>query len=86
MRGNDAFVPREYDVFTGLDVSKKSMSVTWAGCLKAVHKLSRWSKRSRRKATGEPSTKHAVKLSAQCPALPSSPLRSTDCDCFPSDC
>jgi transposase len=29
MRGNDAFVPREYDVFTGLDVSKKSMSVTF---------------------------------------------------------
>ena len=27
MRGN--FIPREYDIFTGLDVSKKSMSVTF---------------------------------------------------------
>lgn len=28
MRGN-SFIPRDYDVFTGLDVSKKSMSVTF---------------------------------------------------------
>ena len=27
MRGN--FIPREYDIFTGLDVSKKSISVTF---------------------------------------------------------
>jgi hypothetical protein len=28
MSGN-SFIPRDYDVFTGLDVSKKSMSVTF---------------------------------------------------------
>jgi hypothetical protein len=27
MRGN--FIPKDYDVFTGLDVSKKSISVTF---------------------------------------------------------
>jgi hypothetical protein len=43
-------------------------------CLKAVRKLSRWSKRLRRKATGEPGPKHAVKLSVQWLALPTSPL------------
>ena len=46
----------------------------WAGALERPRKLNRWSKRLRRKTTGEPSAKHAVKLSAQCLALPTSPL------------
>ena len=38
--GNQAFIPRDYDVFAGLDVDKKSISITFTdhqGLLKSLN-------------------------------------------------
>jgi hypothetical protein len=52
-------------------------------CLGAARKLNGWSERLRKKAAGDPSTKHAVETWRARLALPNSPLARQSVIVFP---